>query len=85
MMNQNRNHSQVMWDCYYRTCPDEPTSSAVAEVTSSPASVAAAGREQDPQPCPQTHHPVSDDDDDNLQTVAQPVCSCTVFVYVDVY
>ena len=80
-MNPNKNLSQVAWDCYYRPCADELSSSVRAVAPSSrAASVAAAEQscdgEQQQQSCPQTSE--SPSGDGSLQIVAHAVCSQTV-------
>ena len=45
-MNANRNQSKVAWDCYFRSCPDDPSNPPSAPVSSSPASVADAKEKQ---------------------------------------
>lgn len=49
MRNPNKNHSRVAWDCYHRSCPDDPSSStaktaaAAAEATVADAEHLCAG------------------------------------------
>jgi len=57
--NPNRNHSNVVWDCYYRRCTDDPSlaSSAVAV-----ADEACIGEQQhEKQSCLSTREAVSHD------------------------